>query len=179
MNEPLLGILGVVSTILAAVIGFVLGRRRERARQSARGAMFAQIREWLRGVETLVSVLVDTLSSPAPGTAAPVTHDLDERRKSAQLMVARTNEVIGILDSGNLVTRRTRAKVADLRGLIVELDSQVKYRLLPLHHDILDRASKGQLSKAFVSEVGQVNHVVDKKVQAAYSDMAIIRASLK
>jgi hypothetical protein len=179
MNDPLLGILGISGTILAAVIGFILGRRVERARQAARRAMLGQVREWLGGVEKSTGVLVDTLSSAAPGGGGPGTRDLDARRKAAQSMVAHTNEVIGILDSGSLMTRRTKARVTDLRRLVVELDSQVKYRLLPLHQEILDRASKGQLTQAFVSEVGQFKHGMDKKVQAAYSDISAIRTALK
>ena len=86
--------------------------------------------------------------------------------------------MIGILESESLITSRTKEHGAELSQSIRELDEFVKFRLLPLDHEILDRFAKGTFNEAFVIEVGETKMEYESKVQTAYSLVAKIKTSL-
>lgn len=180
MNEILIVILELVWTFLIALVMFVLGKKSERKSQSLiiRAQLLNPISDWLGGVDKFIGILGDTLSSVIIGSATPITYDLEERRKSAQFMIENTNEVIGIVESQSLITEDTEKYAAKLAEIIRELDAFVKFKLLSLDHEILDRSAKGILNEAFVKEVGDTKLCYEAKVQMAYSLIAKIKTSL-
>ena len=180
MDQVLIPILGIIGSLLTGVIMFVLGQRRERYRQSLliRAQMLDPIHDWLNGIEKFIGILSDTLTSVSIMSPGPITYDLEERRKSAQFMIENTNEVLGIIESKSLITNRTQKEATDLTKLIKDLDQQVKFKLLPLDHEILDRSAKRKLTEAFVIQVGETKLSMEKKVQKSYSLLAIIKTLL-
>lgn len=180
MNEFLLVFLGIAGSIFSGVVMFLLGKRWERNHQSLiiRAQMLEPIKNWLRGTEKFIGILGDTLSSVSIDSPSPLTYDLEERRKSAQFMIENTNEVLGILDSESLVTKKTTELAHELTKTVQELDHEVKHTLLPLDHEILDRNIKGMLTLDFVRYVGETKISLEKKVQKAYSLISKIKTKL-
>jgi hypothetical protein len=131
--------------------------------------MLEKVKGWLRGVEKFIGILGDTLSSITLPSPVPLTYDFEERRKSAQFMIEKTNEVLGILESESLKIRQTKKDVKELRSLIENLDNRVKYELLPLDHEILNRATTQSLDEAFVLKVGEFKFSLERQIKQTYS----------
>ena len=93
-------------------------------------------------------------------------------------MIENTNEVLGIIESKILITNRTRKEATELIKLIKDLDQQLKFKLLPLDNEILDRSVNGKLTEAFVIQVGETKLSMEKKVRKSYSLLAIIKTLL-
>jgi hypothetical protein len=180
MTQELIAILGVAGLLLSTMLSFVLGKRWERNRQSLliRAQMLEPIKDWLRGAERFIGILSDTLGSVVSGRPGPMTYDLEERRKSAQFMIENTNQLLGILDSESLVTRRTRKDAHALASLLRALDNDIKYVLLPLDHELLDRSLRHILDEGFIKKVGETKLRLEKDVQTAYSLVARVAARL-
>lgn len=180
MNELLIALLSVAGTILAGVISFVLGQRSERRRQTLliRASMLDPIREWLGGVEKFIGILGDTLNSVTLNSPVPLTYDFEERRKSAQFMSEKTNEILGILDADSFTTSSTKAQASRLAEVIRELDRQVKYRLLPLDNQIIQRAAAHTLTQDFIMECLAFKVSLDTKVQEAHALISKIKTRL-
>ena len=180
MNQILIAILGIVGSLLTGVVMFVLGQRRERNRQSLliRAQMLDPINDWLKGVGKFTGILGDTLTSVSIMSPGPITYDLEERRQSAQFMIENTNEVLGIIEAKSLITNRTRKEAIELAKLIRELEQQVKFKLLPLDHEILNRSAKGNLNESFVIQVGETKLEMEKKIQDAYALLSKIKTLL-
>ena len=177
MNEALLGILGFLGLLLSGVLGRVLGQRSEKRKQSLaiKAEMLDPLKLWLGGVEKFIGILGDTLSSISVPSPVPLTYDFEERRKSSQFMIENTNEVLGILDSETLSIRRTRKEVRALKSHIVELDNRLKFELLPLDHEILDRARSRSIDEAFLQQVGETKLSMERQVRECYSLVAQIK----
>ncbi len=141
-------------------------------------ALLDSLSAWLGGVEKFIAVLGDTLNSVAIGSPDPLIYDLEERGELASFMSENTNEILGIVESDALITERDKESGLELSELVKEIDQLVKYRLLPLDHEILDRARLGNLSEAFVREVGEFKLTLESKVRRANSLLANIRTSL-
>jgi hypothetical protein len=166
--------------MLLSILTFFLGRRWERNRQSLliRAQMLDPIRNWLHGVERYIGILGDTLNSVVIGSPGPITYDFEERRKSAQFMIENTNQILGILDSKSLVTNPTRKDVETLASLLRILNNNIRYTLLPLDHEILDRSLKRTLDEAFVKKVEDTVLSFQRDVQTGYSLIARIASQL-
>ena len=180
MDPGLIAVLGFAGTLLSGLVMFILGQRWERKKQSLliRAQMLNPIRNWLRGVEKFNGILGDTLVSVSSGSSGPVTYGLEERRKSAQFMIENTNEVLGILESESIETSRTRVNAQQMAELIRDLDRQVKYELLPLNGEILDRSATKLLTEDFVLRIGNLKMDIDSRVQKAYELVALINTRL-
>jgi len=176
MKEDLIAILGPLS----AIVSFVLGRRWERYRraQDTRADLLDPIQNWIRGVEKFIGILGDTLCSIMLHSAKPMTYDFNERRISAQFMVEHTNEVLGILESRALSTRKTKPCTDRLADIVRVLDNQVKCTVLPLENEILEQATTGDLSETFLRHVGEIKLSLESQVQEAYSLITKIRVDL-
>lgn len=180
MDQALIAVLGIAGTLLSGLVMFVVGQSLERKKQGLliRAQMLDPIHSWLSGVEKFNGILGDTLVSVTMGSPGPVTYDLEERRKSAQFMIENTNEVLGILKSESIETRRSKASAQQLAELVRDLDRQVKYELLPLNGEILDRSAAKRLTQDFVLRIGNLKKDVDSKVQKAYELIALIKTKL-
>jgi hypothetical protein len=180
LNDILIAIIGIIGTLLSGVVMFIIGKRWERNRQTliVRAEMLDPIKNWLKGVEKFTGILGDTLGSVSIASPGPLTYDLEERRKSAQFMIENTNEVLGILESGSLITKATKELAEELSRIIRELDIEIKYTLLPLDHEILDRGARGAINEGFVRRVGETKLKLEHKVQRAYLLIAKIKTQL-
>jgi len=147
MDQTLRTILELAGGLLTTALGYILGRRLERAAQSVtvKASMLDTVKGWLAGVEKFVGILGDTLTSVSAGSPSPALYNMEERRKSAQLMTEHTNEVLGILRSKGLSTWRTKRDTKALAQLIENLDGSVKFELIPLDLEILDRGQNQTL----------------------------------
>jgi hypothetical protein len=136
------------------------------------------ISNWLGGIDKFISVLGDTLTSVAIGSATPLIYDLEERGELAKFMSENSNAVLGIVDSDALMTKNDQESGLELAKVIKDIDDLVKYRLLPLDHEILDRASQGPLPESFAKEVGEFKLQLERKVRRAHSLLASIKSSI-
>lgn len=136
------------------------------------------ISNWLGGIDKFISVLGDTLTSVAIGSATPLIYDLEERGELAKFMSENSNAVLGIVDSDALMTKNDQESGLELAKVIKDIDGLVKYRLLPLDHEILDRASQGPLPESFAKEVGEFKLQLERKVRRAHSLLARIKSSI-
>jgi len=177
LDQSLIAVLGIAGTFLSGLVMFVVGQRWERKKQTLliRAQMLDPIHGWLRGVERFNGILGDTLVSISSGSSGPVMYDLEERRKSAQFMIENTNEVLGILQSKSIETGRTKDSAQQLAVLIRDLDQQVRYQLLPLNGEILDRSAARRLTQEFVLQIGNLKLDIDSKVQRAYELIAQLK----
>ena len=173
-------ILSIAGVLLSGTISFVLGQRAERNKQSLliRAEMLAPINEWLKGAEKMVGILADTMSSVALNAPLPVHYNFDERLKASNFMSEKTNEVMGIISSGSLKTRKTRRLEKDLKQVIMELDQLIKFELLPRESEIVGRYKAGSLSEKYMLETGKVKLHIDSLLQQAYSLVARIKSKL-
>ena len=179
-ESALIALLGLLGLLLTSVVGFVLGKRAERQKQSLliRSQMLTPVEEWLEGAERISGILADTLSSVTAGSPMPVGYDFEERKKSYRYMGENTNKVMGILDSKSLRTLRTWRKTKRLGSVILEIDSLLKYAMLPRESEILDRDMQGNLTNEFMLETGAIKLRADMLFQEAYSLISRIRTSL-
>jgi len=181
MSETILTtILGIIGLLLSGTISFVLGQRAERKKQSliTRSEMLTPIDEWLKGTEKMVGILSDTMSSITLNAPLPVHYGFDERRKASNFMSEKTNEVMGIIASGSLKTRKTRRLAKDLSQVISTLDKLLKYELLPRESEIIGRLNAGVLTENYLLETGQIKLQIDSLLQKAYSLLSQIKTSL-
>src|SRR6266542_3328247 len=103
-------IFNIVASIFTALLGFLLGQYAERRKQSlaVRSEMLKPIEDWLSGAEKFNGILGDTLSSVVNNMPLPTIYSLEERRKTSQFMIEKSNIAFGILQSNSLRTWQTR-----------------------------------------------------------------------
>ena len=181
MSESLaITILGFICTLLSGVISFTLGLRAERKKQTLmiKAEMLKPINEWLKGAEKILSIFSDTLSSIVQNMPLPMNYDFDERKKAYNFMAEKTNEVLGIVASESLRTRKSKKLANELTEVILTLDRVIKFEILPKESEIVDRSNRGALSTNFVRDAGQLKLQVDSLLQRAYSLEAQIKTSL-
>ncbi len=140
--------------------------------------MLDTIKEYLQGAERFVGILSDTLASISTGSPGPVLYSLEERRVSARTMSERSNQILGILASKGLNTRKTKRDANSLAALVRAVDSELKDELLPLDLEIQDRALTGRLDPAFVARVAQFKLEMDRRLQDAHRLIARIKTHL-
>ena len=176
MNE----VIGILTSIFTALMGFLLGQYAERRKQSLsiRSEMLKPIEEWLSGAEKFIGIFGDTLSSVLIGSSSPITYNLEERRKASQFMIEKSNLVFGVLQSETLKTWQTRKSAKELNDTINLIDAVIKTRLLPMDTEITERAKVKALTQEFMLEFGQVKLGLDGLVQKAHSLIAKIKTSL-
>jgi len=179
-ENVLLGIVSIAGLLLTSVVGFVLGRRAERQKQTmiVRSEMLTPVEEWLKGAERISGILADTLTSVTAGSRGPISYDFEERKKSYRAMSEATNQVFGIFESNGLRTLRTWRKANRLKTVISELDGMLKYRMLPAESEILDRARMNQLTDDFELSIGAMKLRVDELLQEGYKLISQIRTAL-
>jgi hypothetical protein len=180
MSDVLIAILGVVGTLLAGTVSFVLGKRWERKQQLllVRAQMLAPIEEWLGGIERIIGIFGDTMVSVGTDSPLPLTYNLEERRETAQFLSEKTNVVLGILESDVLVTRGTKRVATELIETVRSIDGQVKYVLLQLDFEILDQSNRGTLTTGFLIQAGEMKLELEKLVRKAHSLIAKLKTSL-
>ena len=173
-------LLALLASVFIALLGFVLGQYAERRKQSLtiRSEMLKPIEEWLSGAEKFIGIFGDTLSSVLIGSPAPLTYNLEERRKASQFMIEKSNLAFGILHSESLKTWQTRRSTKELSETITLIDAVIKTRLLPMDSEITERAKVNALTQEFMLEFGQVKLGLDGLVQKAHSLIAKIKTSL-
>ena len=166
--------------IAGVVVSFILGRWSERNRQTLliRAEMLKPIEEWLDGAEKIIQMVSDTLVTVSANSPLPLSYGLDERFKAAQFMSEKTNRVLGILKSNSLKTRQTAQLANRLTNSIVSLDNQVKYALLPLDKEILDRSASGALTRDFIISAASLKLTLESQVQEAHALIAQIKTAL-
>jgi hypothetical protein len=176
MNE----LLGVLASISTALLGFLLGQYAERRRQSllVRSEMLKPIEEWLAGAEKLNGTLGDTFSTVLSGMPRPTIYNMEERRKTAQFMIEKSNIVFGVLQSDSLKTWQTKTMAIELTETIRLIDGMIKTRLLPMENEILERSEVGILTSEFMTQIGQVTLGFDSLIQKAHSLISKIKTAL-
>ncbi|GEM_PF-3343823 len=179
-DSIVLAIIGIAGALLAGVVGHVLGQRSERRKQSLaiKAEMLKPIEEYLKGAEKVVGILSDTMSSISLNLPAPVNYSFDDRRKASNFMAEKTNEVFGIVASDSLQTGRTKRLARELATTLKELDSFIKFQILPRESEVVDRANKSTLTQDFMLECGEIKKLADKLLRKSYSIIAQIRNSL-
>lgn len=181
MSEALLiSILGVAGVLLSSIISFTLGQRAERQKQSLliRADMLRPIDEWLKGGEKMVGIFSDTISSIAQDMPLPINYDFNERKKAFNFMAEKTNEVLGIIASNSLQTRKSNRLAKELSDVIATLDAVIKFELLPKENEIVDRSNRGTLTKDHLLEIGSLKLHIDLLLQQAFSLEAQIKTAL-
>ena len=175
MSDILIAILGLTGTFLI----FFLGQISERRRQSLiiRAQLLTPIEEWLRGVERMVGILDDTMSSIMQNSPLPVVYNLNERRIATQFMSEKTNLVFGNLESNRLNIWRTKKLIKQLRHIIQNLDIQVKQVLLPLDNEVQNRSLTSSLTPDFINHVISVKLDMESDIREAYSLIAKIKTA--
>jgi len=181
MSETfLITILGIAGTLLSGVISFTLGQRAERQKQSLiiRVEMLKPINEWLKGVEKMVGIFSDTASTIAQNLPMPTSYDFSERKKAFNFMAEKTNEILGIIASNSLYTRKSKRLAKELGTVITELDKLIKFELLPRESELVGRSNNGTLTNAYMLEAGHLKVHIDSLLQKAYSIEAQIKTAL-
>ncbi|MEW6094884.1 MAG: hypothetical protein AB1531_13065 [Chloroflexota bacterium] len=181
MSESvIIAILGAASTLLAATLSFVFGRRYERVRQTLviRAQMLEPIMNWLAGADKMINIMGDTFAAVGAGLAVPVTYNLEERRKAAQFMSENTNPVLGILASKSLQVGRARKLAKELTDTVIALDGFVRIQLLPLDREISDRARPENLTTDFLQRVYIIKTQGDALIKSAHSLITQIKVAL-
>lgn len=173
-------IFSVLASIFTALLGFFLGQYAERRKQSlaVRSEMLKPIEEWLTGAEKFNGILGDTLSTVLNDMPLPTIYSLEERRKTSQFMIEKSNIAFGVLQSNSLRTWQTRKLSKELTETIKLIDGIIKTRLLPMENEILERSRAGMLTPEFMTQVGQVKLRLDGLVQKAHSLISKIKTSL-
>ena len=180
IDSLILTIIGIAGTLLAGVVGHVLGQRSERRKQSLaiKAEMLKPIEEYLKGAEKIVGIFSDTMSSIALNLPAPVNYSFDERRKASNFMAEKTNEIFGIVASNGLQTGHTKPIAKELANTLKGLDILIKFQLLPRESELVDRSNKRTLKEDFMLECGAMKLQADSLLQKAYSLIAQIKNSL-
>jgi hypothetical protein len=170
----------IVASIFTALLGFLLGQYAERRKQSlaVRSEMLKPIEDWLSGAEKFNGILGDTLSSVVNNMPLPTIYSLEERRKTSQFMIEKSNMAFGVLQSDSLRTWQTRKLAKELTETIQLIDGVIKTRLLPMDNEILERSRAGMLTQEFIMQIGQVKLGLDGLVQKAHSLISKIKTSL-
>ena len=170
-EELIIALIGAATTFVSIPISFLLGRRTERIKQLLfiRAEMLRPIEIWLNGAEKMLGILGGTVNSIALNSSGPAMYNFEERRKAAQFMVEQTNIVMGIVQSKSLRTKATKRLWDEMSETIIEIDELVKYNLLPLDNEALERNS---LPSEYLGRVGTLKHILDTKIQKAYSLIA-------
>ncbi len=181
MSEQLvIAILGVGGSLLGAFLGYSLGERSEKNRQalSARSEMLKTVEEWLAGAERIIQIISDTLLTVTAGSPLAPSYNLEDRKKAGQFMAENTNRVLGILISNALRTRRTEKPSIQLADRIGFLDNQVKYVLLPMDTEILDRSLSGTLTNDFVASVLTFKLSLEGQIREAHALIAQMKTAV-
>jgi len=173
-------IFSVLASIFTALLGFLWGQYAERRKQSlaVRSEMLKPIEEWLIGAEKFNGILGDTLSSVVNNMPLPTIYSLEERRKTAQFMIEKSNLAFGVLQSNSLRTWQTRKLSEELTETIRLIDGVIKTQLLPMENEILERSRAGMLTPEFMTQTLQVKLSPDGLVQKAHSLISKIKTSL-
>ncbi len=160
-------ILSVLASIFSALLGFFLGQYAEKRKQSltVRLEMLKPTEEWLTGAEKFNGILGDTLSTVLNDRRLPTIYSLEERRKTSQFVIEKSNIAFGILQSDSLKTWQTRKLVKELSDTIKLIDEIIRTQLLPMENEILEKSKLEMLTPEFMTRVGQVKLGLDGLVQ--------------
>ena len=181
MSESgIIAILGATSTLLAATLSFVFGRRHERLKQTLfiRVQMLKPIEDWIAGADKIMNMMGDTLVAVGAGLASPVTYNREERRKAAQFMIENTNPVLGILASKSLQFGRAKKLAKELTGTIIVLDEFIKTQLLPLDNEISGRIRPENLTPDLLQRVYNIKTQGDALIRNVHSLIARVKVAL-
>lgn len=179
-DSTIIAMLGSATTLLAAILSFVFGRRYERQQQALtiRAQMLKPIEDWLGYADRMINILGDTLTSAMAGLPQPVTYNFEDRRKATQFMGENSNSVLGILASKSLQVGRAKNLTKKMSDTIITLDGFIKYQLLPLDNEILTRGHAENISPDFLQRIGSTKLQGDTLIQSAYSLIAQIKTAL-
>lgn len=181
MSESLLiTILGIAGTLLSVIVSFGLGQRAEKSKQSLliRAEMLKPIDEWLKGAEKMVGIFSDTMASLALNMPLPVNYDFNERRNASNFMAEKTNQVLGVVASNILQTNKTKRLAKELSETIKQIDTLIKFELLPRESDLINRSNNRTLTKGNMLEAGSLKQQLDSLLQKAHLLIAQIKTSL-
>jgi len=180
MSETLLiTILTIAGALLGSVISFPLGQRAERQQQSLliRTGMLKPIYEWMKGAEKIVGIFSDTASTIAQNLPMPISYDFSERKKAINFMAEKTNEVLGIIDSKSLYTKKTKRLASEFGNVITQIDQLIKMELLPRESELVGRSNNGTLTETYMLEALHLKAHIDSLLQKAYSIEAQIKTA--
>lgn len=179
-TEMILAILGLVVSLITGIIGHFLGQRSERRKQSLaiKAEMIKPLEQYLKGVEKIVGIFSDTMVSVTVGSSEPINYGFDERKTVSNFLSEMTNEVMGIIASDALHTKGTRNIAESLFLTIKEIDSKIKFEILPLENEVLVKANNNTLDEVFLRFCAEKKLQMDLLLQKSYSLIAQIRNSL-
>ena len=140
--------------------------------------MLKPIDEWLKGMERMIGIFSHTVSALAQKLPMPIGYDFAERKKAFDFMAERTNEVLGIIASDSLQTKRSKQLAKELSKVITELNNLIRYELLPKENELVTRSNNGTLANAHMLEAGHLKLHLDSLLQKAYSLEARIKTVL-
>ena len=129
MSETLIvALIGAICSLISIVISFLLGRRAERQKQSItiKAELLKPIDDWLKGVEKLTGMFADTVVAISENLQSPVNYAFPERKLAMNFMSEKTNEVLGIISSKSLQTRRSKGFSQELSIVIEDIDQIIK-----------------------------------------------------
>jgi hypothetical protein len=181
MSESfIIAILGIAGTLLTGVISFTLGQHAERRKQTIliRAEMLKPIDEWLKGFEKLVGIFSDTISSIALNMPLPMNYDFNERKNVFNFMSEKTNEVLGIIASNSLVSKKSKKLAEELSEVIIALDKLAKLELLPKENELVFRSNEHTLTNHHLREAGNLKLTIDALLQTAYKLVSQIKTVL-
>jgi hypothetical protein len=177
MEDKLLTIFVAVMGLLSTVIGFVLGQRLEKHKQTMviKSNLLLPIEDWLNGAERMNGMLGDTVGAISAGLPIPVIYNFEERRTIQQKMSEGTNKVLGILLSESLLTRQNKKQVNTLSENIGQISQILQRELLPLENEISALGNKGQITDEMRNSVISVNGKLNLLLFASHSLIAKIK----
>ena len=166
--------------ILTLLAGFIFGQLAEKRKQalSVRSEMLRPIEEWLAGVEQLNGMVGDTLTTLLSSSPTPIMYNLEERLKINKSMIEQSNRVFGILESNALRTWSTRKLVHQLRGIMHQLESEIRDNLAHVGTEMFERVRTQNFTEEFGIEIFQRASRLNSRVREAYSLISKIKTSL-
>ena len=177
MEDKLLTIFVAVMGLLSTVIGFVLGQRLEKHKQTMviKSNLLLPIEDWLNGAERMNGMLGDTVSAISSGLPIPIIYNFEERRIIHQKMSEGTNKVLGILQSEGLLTRNNKKQINTLSENIGQISQILQRELLPLENAISGLGEKRQIPEELRRGVISVNGKLNVLLFASHSLIAKIK----
>jgi hypothetical protein len=107
-----------------------------------------------------------------------MNYDFKERKEASNFMAEKTNEVLGIVASNSMKTKKSKRLVKELNDVIAELDFLIKFELLPKESETVGRSNNGTLTPLYITEAVQLKQHIDLLLQRAYSLEAQIKTAL-
>ena len=167
-------------TIAGIILGYYLGIRREKIRQSliVRSQMLDPIDKWLSGAEEMVGILSDTIVAISQGLSRPTMYDMDERKQAAKSMSQQSNRLFGILKSDSLKTKQTAENSDELNLVIRRIDDTIKTQLLPLELQIVSASNRNKPIDEHIERGMEIKTDIDELLQRAHELISRIRRAL-